>query len=80
MNPSRVDPKHTSGSRRSFLQSAASGLLAAVGVGSASYADGAEPMYDLLIRNGKIVDGSGNPGSRATWGFAATRSAPSAGR
>ncbi len=41
--------------RRSFCAA----LLSLLGVGAALPAD--EPPYDLLIRNGTVVDGSGNP-------------------
>jgi N-acyl-D-aspartate/D-glutamate deacylase len=48
-------------SRRGFLGSAAAGLLGTTWSGPAQVAAAAEPEYDLVIRNGKIVDGTGNP-------------------
>jgi N-acyl-D-aspartate/D-glutamate deacylase len=52
---------HSLLSRRGFLGSAATGLLGTAWSGAAQGTAAAEPEYDLVIRNGKIVDGTGNP-------------------
>jgi N-acyl-D-amino-acid deacylase len=48
-------------SRRGFLGTSTAALLGTAWAGRQGAARAAEPRYDLLVRNGKIVDGSGNP-------------------
>src|SRR5262249_24811182 len=48
-------------SRRSFLCAAATSLVGTAWSGTAQTVAAAEPEYDLVIRKGKIIDGTGNP-------------------
>src|ERR1700759_615020 len=45
----------------SFQRTIATLLSFVLGIISTLVASAAEPAYDLVIRNGRIVDGSGNP-------------------
>ena len=44
-----------------FLRSAALAVAVAVAAAAAAGARQPAPAYDLLIRNGRVLDGSGNP-------------------
>lgn len=48
-------------SRRDFLGTSTTLLLGAAWTGRLASVRAADPPYDLLLRQGKIVDGSGNP-------------------
>ncbi|GIT31588.1 MAG: hypothetical protein Ct9H300mP1_36340 [Planctomycetaceae bacterium] len=61
----------TTPTRRHFLQSAAGGVLAAATIPTTGL--GSAPRFDVVIRGGTIVDGTGSRGSRNDLGIRGDR-------
>ena len=61
----------TTPTRRHFLQSAAGGVLAAATMPTTGL--GSAPRFDVVIRGGTIVDGTGSRGSRNDLGIRGDR-------
>ncbi len=59
--------------RKATLSIALAGLVAALALGRAGWLGAQQPDYDLIIRNGHVVDGTGNPWFAADVGIRGDR-------